>query len=132
MERSDGGLVQVSDALAAAGTLFFAAGLIGRCFFQPLADAVAQLGGGGLGKRYGGDSVEGGPSSRHQVHHPPHQACRLAGARAGLDKQRFIQLLADDAAGLGVDGTQFCRTGAGGRWSGGHRYFSFPSPDRAR
>ena len=63
---------------------------------------------------------------------PPHQACRLAGARAGLDKQRFIQLLADDAAGLGVDGTQFCRTGAGGRWSGGHRYFSFPSPDRAR
>ena len=36
MERSDGGLVQVSDALAAAGTLFFTAGLIGRCFFQPL------------------------------------------------------------------------------------------------
>ena len=79
---------------------------------EPLAEAVAQLGGGLLGERDGGDHVD-----RHALvderEDAPDERGRLAGAGAGLDEQRRRRCRCGCARGPAWSGG-----GAGGRRRG--------------
>lgn len=71
---------------------------------QALAHPVAELGGGVLRERDGGQARHGGESSGgDQVHDPGDQGGRLARARTGFDEQDLLELGADRVAGVLVD-----------------------------
>ena len=95
--------VQVGDPPAAPVALGLVPPVIDGCRFQYGPDAVSQLGGGGFGEGDGGDVVQGGRSSSHQVGDPLNEAGGFAGAGAGFNEQRGAEVLSNDFPGVVID-----------------------------
>ena len=108
VERADGGVVEVLDALSAAPAFLFAEGFVLCRPFELLTDAVAQLRGRGLGECNGGEPVEGGAARCHQVNHAVDEAGGLAGAGTGFDEECLVQIVANYRPGGLVGEPELC------------------------
>ncbi|MEZ5262744.1 MAG: hypothetical protein R2755_13455 [Acidimicrobiales bacterium] len=124
VQGGDGGAVGVGQGLAAPVELEQVGGG-GEPALEVGADAAAQLGGGGLGERDGGDVGQGHATFEHQVGDPLHELGGLAGARTGLDEERAVE--ADRADQLAVHQVGWIGGTAGARVNVARAHRSPPS-----
>ncbi len=98
VQRGDGGLVDLVEGHRQARPDLRREGGIDGALLERGADALAQLGGCGLGEGDGGELAQPGRAAADQAHDAGDEGGGLAGAGARLDEQRGVEVVGDAVA----------------------------------
>ena len=98
VQRGDGGLVDLVEGHRQARPDLGGEGGVDGALLEGGADALAQLGGGGLGEGDGGELAQPGGAAADEPDDAGDEGGGLAGAGARLDEQRGVEVVGDAVA----------------------------------